>query len=158
MLTSEIARLIAVSPASVRVYARKYAKWLSPTAVTVKGATRNYTEQDARLMGFVASLTAQGIPHGEIETRIEASEHEAFDLPSSSEPSPEQVQVEQTALAVLIGQAQASVKREADLHDRIATLEREVGQAQGELTALKAQLEADRERQRQPWYRRLFGM
>lgn len=154
--TSEAARLAGCSAAAIRAYCKRYFDYLSPTARPTPGGDRQFNEEDVRLFAFIASQTALGITHEEVSTRLAAGEHMTFIVAREEPPPP--TAAEQTALSVLVMQVQAAAQREQGLYAQIATLSQQLGEARGELTALKEQAATAATAARLPWYRRLFGL
>lgn len=73
----QVADLLDASGSTVRRWAGEFAAHLSPAANPGKGANRAFTDDDLRILGYVASRTAAGIPVAEI----------AKELPTAQLPS-----------------------------------------------------------------------
>ena len=73
----QVADLLNTSGSTVRRWAGDFASHLSPAANPGKGANRTFTDDDLRVLAYVASRTAAGIPVAEI----------ARELPTASLPS-----------------------------------------------------------------------
>lgn len=145
------AALLGVSPAALRKYAGIYARHLSTEAT---GTPRAFTVADMRLFAFVAHATAMGRTHSAIQESItgQGEDFAAFswDAPDDTEnageaPSTALVPVAQLQAAQAL--LQDAQRREADARaeaeaarERIATLERELGRAEGELAARRRSL------------------
>ena len=73
----QVADLLDTSGSTVRRWAGEFADHLSGGANPGKGTARQFTDDDLRILGYVASRTAAGIPVAEI----------ARELPTASLPS-----------------------------------------------------------------------
>lgn len=146
------AKLANISVSSVKVYAGRFARYMSPGANPGHGITRNYSAADVRLLRFVGDLSRQAITQDEIAARLEAGALDDFDWmpPEDAATEPQEAATgTQSALAVvqfMQGELQAARAREDALRLEVADLRERVGRAEGELAAVK-----------RPWYRRLFG-
>jgi len=155
-----VARLLGISPAAVRKYADLYGRFLSTEAST---PPRTFTRDDARVFAYVARATSRGQTHDAILADLaDGAAYAAFvwtapdDADQDSQPAPAAlVPAAQLHAARLLLEESQRREREAQeraesaaraLQDRIATLERELGRAEGELAA-----------RRRPWWARLWG-
>ena len=164
--TKEAAELTGASRQSIRAYTPIYARYLSTEATPEPGKARRFTVSDLKLLAYVRHCTsAEGLTHDQVQESLAAGELEAFDWQPPEEPETEPqpettgalVPIEQVrAMQALLADAQRResdlADRERELLDKIEGLERELGQAQGELAGFKAG-------QRKPpgWWRALFG-
>ncbi len=157
--TGEIAKRIGVNPATVRYWADEYSEYLSETAGRrAPGAPRKFTDNDAAIMATIAAGRDKGLTHDQITAIIQQGSLET--LPDI--PTPEETEVRQSIALIAkpeyeraldrIQQLQSDLERaygerdkaiaqwQADtteLNDRIAALERELGQAQGKLEMIE---------------------
>ncbi len=83
MKTHELAKWLGLSPNTIRVWTREEFKtYLSPSAQGGDGRYRNFDEQDARVVAFIASLKQENIPIKEIHmTLTQMQEDDWEDLP-----------------------------------------------------------------------------
>lgn len=163
--TKQVSELTSASPQVIRQYTGRYARYLSTEATPEPGQPRRFTEADVRLIAFVYQATRQGKSHDDIAAALESGALDSFtwEAPATApQGSPEEAQADQAMLVPVtqLRAAQALLedarrREEAaqdtaeSLRSRIEELQRQLGQKEGELTALKAQ--------RAPWWRRLFG-
>jgi DNA-binding transcriptional MerR regulator len=155
------ARLLGISTGAIRKYSDLYARFLSTEATTTP---RTFTPADLRLLAYVARATSRGQTHDAILADLadDGAAYAAFvwtapdDADQDSQPAPAALvpAAQLHAARLLLEEAQRR-EREAQeraesaaraLQDRIATLERELGRAEGELAA-----------RRRPWWARLWG-
>ena len=68
--SGDIARMIELSPSTVRNWGNRYAIYLSPDAE--EGGERVYTVDDAAIFQKVAELRNEGFSHGEIDQQLQA--------------------------------------------------------------------------------------
>lgn len=153
----------------IRTYTERYKEYFSSEVQAQPGQPRRFTEQDLKLIAYIYQQTSQqGQKHEQVQTSLAAGalDEFAWQQPETEEdedehPSTDLVPVArlQAAHALLqdaqrreqeaIARAEEQAKA---MQDRLAALERELGKAQGELSAYKAM-------QRKPptWWTRLFG-
>ena len=131
---------------------------------------RRFTDADLKLITYIyQSTTDQNITYDEIEKCLQAGELDQFDW---QPPEPDQPQAPESASGETFGalipaerlqaaqvllhdaqqREQAAIEREQALQDKISDLERELGNAQGELAGFKAAT------YKAPnWWRAFFG-
>lgn len=165
----EAAELTGASRQIIRVYTGTYQRHFSTEgAPTQPGQPRRFTDQDIKLIAYIYQQTGQhSQKHDQVLASLAAGALDAFDWqpPEVSEseepgePSPGTALVPVERLQAAHALMQDAQRREEEAHaqaqalqDRLAALERELGKAQGELSAYKAM-------QRKPptWWARLFG-
>src|SRR5260370_25461160 len=67
MKPQQLAQLLKVAPNTIRKWAGKdYAEFLSPSGAGFNGAARTFSEQDARILAWVAEMKARNTPAQEI--------------------------------------------------------------------------------------------
>ena len=155
------ARLLGISTGAIRKYSDLYGRFLSTEAST---PPRTFTRDDVRLFAYIAHATTLGQTHDAVLAALAAggADYAAFawaaadDADQDSQPAPAAlVPAAQLHAARLLLEESQRREREAQeraesaaraLQDRIATLERELGRAEGELAA-----------RRRPWWARLWG-
>lgn len=154
----QVSEILGISPSAIRLYCDRYAVHLSTEATTTP---RKFTESDLRTLAFVAHSTAQGRTHDEIlATWAETFPGFEWEPPAPQEATDAGAMVPMAdviAMHALLQEAQRreqETKQEAQqqaesLREEIRRLERELGQREGELSALKTQ--------RRGWWARLFG-
>jgi len=157
----QVARMVGISPASLRNYTARYRQWYSERATPPPGQPRLFTPEDVRLTAYIAQATAAGATHDEIAAHLE----QAGGVPEDFQwtpPRPEEGPAEEeTAALVPNAQAQALLQlmarqleqaqdreaaaraeaqaRERELLEQLAQTQREIGQLEGELKAVKEQ-------------------
>jgi DNA-binding transcriptional MerR regulator len=161
--TKQAADITGISRQSLRAYTARYARFLSTDATPAAGIERKFTEADLRTLRFVYGITSAGRSHDEAIERLQAGELADFDW-QAPEPTtaPADARESMGALLVPIERLQASAalledarQREAaalaraeELAAENARLLKELGRAEGKLSA----------RYRAPvWWRTLFG-
>lgn len=165
---AEAAQITGASKPALRTYTNTYARWFSTDATPEKGGSRQFTEADLKLVAFIRLWTvSQNKSHAETAAALVAGELDLFDWqpPEAAEEPLEQPEAAGSALVpverlqaaqVLITDAK---QRETDAtarleqaQERISELERELGQASGELAGFKAA-----QHKAPAWWRALFG-
>lgn len=58
----EAAKLSALSVSGVKIYAKRYAPFFSPSANPERNVPRSYTDADVARLRLIGSLAKQGIP------------------------------------------------------------------------------------------------
>jgi DNA-binding transcriptional MerR regulator len=77
MKPQQLARLLNVSPATLRHWAGKeFGEFLSPNAAGINGAKRSFSEQDARILAWCAQMKAQNMPLVEIIATLKVASAE----------------------------------------------------------------------------------
>lgn len=144
MKSGELAQRLGVSDASIRNWAEMYRELLSPRGAGVQpGAAREFNEADALVLASVGLLRAQGVTHDDIrQTLQEGWRVEALpELPSAEETAARReiglVPVEaaerwKDRYELVAAQLLSLQERERDYLERIADLERQLGEASGE--------------------------
>lgn len=142
----EVADKLGISGPTLRVWAKQFATWLSATAqgsVSEEGtpATRNYSDDDLRVLLFAKRLLAQGLNYEQVRGRL----NQGIDSTPLEEVRP-LADREDVRIAIVGLQAALSAKDET-----IAALRQTVGEAQARAdaeraraNALAAQLDANR--------------
>lgn len=166
--TKEASALAGASRQIIRTYTDRYKEYFSPEVQAQPGQPRRFTAADLKLIHFIYTSTAeQKLTHEQVQTALSAGALEQFawqppETPENadqSETSTNTALVPISALQAAQALMQDAQRREEEareqtqaLQDRLATLERELGKAQGELSAYKAM-------QRKPptWWAKLFG-
>lgn len=69
----EVAAYLEVSPATLRRWSRRFARFLSPEAQGGEGGVhRRYREADLQVLGMIKGLLAQGYTYAQVERRLAA--------------------------------------------------------------------------------------
>lgn len=147
----QAAQLANLSVSGIKNIVGRYPEHFSATANPGPNIPRQFTARDVAVLRLVAALSKQNVPTAEIAARLESGE--TGDMPTDG-PQEATEAPQQAAQLVLVRDAMTALqqrlddsqRREDALHDRIAELERELGQAQGELS-----------QRRLSFWRRLFG-
>lgn len=144
----EAAKLSALSVSGVKIYAKRYAPFFSPSANPERNVPRSYTPEDVARLRLIGSLAKQGIPTAEIMARLESGE--TGDMPTDAAQNvmeaPQATQTAQAALVLVQTQMDALRARELELTERLIAAE-----------SRAAKLEAQLAEARKPFWRRLFG-
>ena len=166
--TKDASALTGASRQIIRAYTERYKEHFSREVQAQPGQPRRFTEQDLKLIAYIYQQTGQQAQkHEQVLAALSAGalEQFAWQPPEATEEA-EQGEVPPSTALVPISTLQAAQalmldaqRREEEareqaqaLQGRLAALERELGKAQGELSAYKAM-------QRKPptWWTRLFG-
>jgi len=151
MKTSDLARWLNLDTATIRHWTiGEYRSFMSPTAQGGDGRTRHFTEQDARILAFVASLKAQSTPKDEILVALNQMQSGNWaDLPPmpAVPPGVEPISmIPREAAEVSITTQRSALMREiAMLQDRAEQLETALVSERTAKDALQLQLTAARE-------------
>jgi DNA-binding transcriptional MerR regulator len=164
---AEASKLTGVAKPTLRTYTNRYQRYLSTDATPEHGAERLFTEADLTLLAFVYSYTSAGKTHGQVIEALQDNALDSFDwqLPESQPDSPQSADSIGEALVPMSRLQSAEMfvldakQREQTMAEQLeeaqkrnAELERELGQASGELAGFKAaQYKAPK------WWRALFG-
>ena len=162
----EASALTGIARPTLRTYTVKYARHLSTEATPEPGKERRFTEADLRLLAFVYQYTDAGETHEQVIDRLAAGELERFawSLPDSPESPPSDVDAPESASTALVPieryaavqtLLQDAQRREREALDKLAAAEGELRRLERELGAAQGRLSAQ---YRAPtWWRRLFG-
>lgn len=74
MKPQQLARLLDVNPATIRKWSEQFTEFLSPNAAGGGGAHRAYSEQDSRIMAWIAVMKAQNVSFSDIKTTLKAAQ------------------------------------------------------------------------------------
>ena len=171
MRTKDLASLLGLSTATLRDWTiNQYHSYLSPAAQGGTGKVRNFDDQDARIIAFVAAMRADAISHEVILDTLDNYQANGWqDLPPLPVAPPGHGPVtmipEHSAQAVLQEQRRAlmreiSIREDQieDLQDRLATettaheatratlsdIRQQLGQLQGQLQTLDSSMTRER--------------
>lgn len=173
MKIGEVARRLGVTTDIVRYAATSFSHHLSASAGgQAKGTTRQFDDRDCRVLATILKMRDQGLNAEQIDQALHTADLEPCpELPSAAEQAaresiglvaqPEYAraldrigELQQDLETAKIERAQALETWQTDvtrLNDRIATLEHELGKAEGELTAMRESY-----RPAEIWLRRLL--
>jgi DNA-binding transcriptional MerR regulator len=144
----EAAKLAGLSVSGVKIYAKRYAPFFSPSANPERNVPRSYTAQDVARLRLIGSLAKQGIPTAEIAQRLQ--DGETGDTPDDAAQNvidgPQATQAAQAALVLVQTQIDGLRARELALTERLIASEIRAARLEAELTAAKM-----------PFWKRLFG-
>jgi DNA-binding transcriptional MerR regulator len=164
--TKEASELTGVSRQALRVYTRRYARYLSTEATPDQGQERRFTLSDLRLVAFVYGQTSAGASHESVAERLAAGALDNFEWQPeqsteghSASETPEGALIPVERLQAAFELLQDAQQREQDALEQAAAAKAEItrltlelGKAQGEAETLKAS------RYRAPaWWRAIFG-
>lgn len=125
-------RAIGVTTSTIRNYTRdeRFIPYFSPTAVPSPGRIRQLTDDDVRLVRFIAENSNAGVPLAEIAQRL--ADHE-LDTYTPEEPQPEE-QPQQPALSLalqsVVSQLAEYQRTQAELTQALIESARDVARAQ----------------------------
>jgi DNA-binding transcriptional MerR regulator len=75
MKPNHLATLLGISGSTLRLWSGKeYAEFLSPNAVGINGAHRSFSDRDARIVAWIATLRGQNTPPVEIIAMLRAAQ------------------------------------------------------------------------------------
>lgn len=160
---TQAAKAAHISIQSLRNYAKRYVRFLSPHATPKAGETRWFTLQDIRLLAYIAhKTTKQNLSHDQLLAHLDQDTTEMEEFTDYSAPGGEQSESTELmppglirAYEVLLNDSkqreQRAVGREQELQQRVEQLERDLGRAQGALEAYGVT------RRRPKWWVWLFG-
>jgi DNA-binding transcriptional MerR regulator len=151
----EAAKLAGLSVSGVKIYAKRYAPFFSPSANPERNVPRSYTDADVARLRLIGSLARQGIPTAEIAQRLQ--DGETGEMPEDASQNvidgPQATQPQQTALTLAQSAVNAlTATLEAERHER-----QELAQRLQDAEIRAATAEALLQEAKKPWYRRLFG-
>ncbi len=164
-LPKDAQALVGVSASTLRNYTRDFERWLTTEATTTP---RRFTADDLRVLAFIRYRTAEKLATIEqVQAALDVGELDAFDWqpPAMATTATEGAEDTGSALVPLeslrLAQSllvdaqrreEASAQETAELRQRVESLQKELGRAEGELAAVKAG------RYRAPkWWRAVFG-
>lgn len=131
LTTKHVSRLFNISRETVRVWAREFNQYLSPSARPEKGQKRVYTDSDLEVFALIAEQKDAGLVYEQIHTMLQSGER-------GKAPDSE--------IVIVAGQETQKV---VALQRQIIDLERELQTAQsdramqaGQITELRQQLTA----------------
>lgn len=153
--TKDAAARSGASRQAIRAYTARHARYFSTEgAPTERGQARKFTEADIKLLAFIRHLTTdQGLTHDAVGEQLAAGALDKWVWASHSAPSATEERQEATGTLVSYERLQAALALLNDTKERedalaaqleasqaeIRALERALGKAEGELTALKGQ-------------------
>jgi DNA-binding transcriptional MerR regulator len=165
--TKEASELTGASRQAIRVYTTRYARYMSTEATPDAGSERRFTEADLRLMAYIYQQTKAGKAHDAVLEALVNGALETFDWEHSTTSRTVTIDAEtvgtalvpierlvatQALLQVEREERQRLLDRQLELTERLERTRQELGEALGELKAIKAQ------RRKPPaWWVRLFG-
>jgi DNA-binding transcriptional MerR regulator len=146
--TSEVARLLEVSPPTIRTYTQKFGDHLSPQANPGPGQQRTFTDEDVAVLSAARSLLQEGLTYAEATDRLSA-----VDLSEFAPPEQQQAEV----ALVPANAVQMIVQPYIEERDRILAerdlLQQEVRELSTELGELRGRLQEVSK----PWWQKLLG-
>lgn len=170
--TKEAADLIGCSPQILRTYTDRYARYFSTEATPEPGNVRRFTWSDLQVIAFIYTKTSksgENLTHERVQELLTAGDLDSFewqpDALSAAQSASESATDASTAL-VPLAQVQAvqalltdaqrrereAAERAEKMQERLETMQRELGEARGELSAYKSL------RPKRPaWWLWLFG-
>ena len=153
LTTSEVAKALGVSSATVRNYTQKFGNHLSAGA---NGRPRRFSDDDLRILNTARSLLAEGLRYEETNERLAVVDLE--ELEPLPEPEPETALVPVTSFRALMETYVQPYVQERDrvLAERNELLQ-EVREQREEIGHLRGQLEILQRQERKSWLQRLLG-
>ena len=145
MKTQDIAEHLSLATSTIRAWtAAEFKSYLSPTAQGGEGRTRNFTDQDARIIAFIASLKAQSTPSADIHSALKRLQAEEWvDLPpmptAPAGVAPVSLIPREAAETAVTTQRSALLREIAILQDRITGLEQQLERVQDKREAERAE-------------------
>ena len=151
MRTQDIAEYLSLATSTIRAWtAAEYKQYLSPTAQGGEGRARNFTDQDARIIGFIASLKAQSTPSADIHRALKRLQAEEWiDLPpmptAPAGVAPVALIPREAAETAVTTQRAALLREIAILQERITGLEQQLERVQDKREAERNESQRQRE-------------
>lgn len=146
MQTSDLAKLLSRPAVSIRKWAAEFGDYLSPTAAGGEGATRNFTEQDARIMAHISAMIQAGHSRDEIHASLKilaADDWQGLPVLPPTPPGMEPIAVVPTSTAD--AQRRSLVREIGALETQIDTLQDALNKERAQTAELQQQLMASRE-------------
>jgi len=153
--TSDVARRLGVSSATVRNYTQEFGDHLSPEASPLPGQPRRFIEDDLRVMATAKALLAEGLTYEGVRERLAAGVHlvEEAELPPPPEPEPEPAE---TAL-VPMASVRLIIEPYIQEQDRVLSERDELLSEVRELREGIGHLRGRLEERSKSWLQRLLG-
>ncbi len=168
---ADVERLLGISRPAVRVYATKYALWLSPEASPAPGAARRFRIGDLRVLAWIYQQSKENQTHEQIQATLK--DHDGVpasfdwlleaDAAAAASNVMEEPTSENTALvpvaALRAAQAlmQDARNREETMADQLASLQEENKRLNLELGEARGALGVYQGKKRPRWWVWLFG-
>lgn len=165
--TKDAAARSGASRQAIRAYTARHARHFSTEgAPAERGQARKFTEADIKLLAFIRHLTVdQGLTHDDVGQQLAAGALDPWEWDAPGALGASEERQGATGVLVPVERLQAALALLSDTKERedalaaqleatqteIRTLERALGKAEGELSALK-----DRP-QPKSWWGRLWG-
>lgn len=151
MKPSDVSRLTGIPASSLRTWSGEYAEYLSPAAAGGDGRKRDYSDQDIRILMYVADQKARNVIGEDIHASLKSMKITAWiDLPPlpNVPPGMEPVALipREAAETKIDMQRQALYKEIEWLQKQIEALEDELQQERADKKSLQAELSNYRER------------
>lgn len=138
-----LAKLIGVSPMTLRRWARLYDAHLTPRATPEKGEARFYSERDQRVFLLVKALRDAGVKPDDIRARLEDEQaHDYANLPEI--PDAWRGQPDETIPLALAGARASEMASIAALQTQVQHLTGRLEEATQRAERLEAELQAAR--------------
>lgn len=142
--TQDLCDLFQVSHQTVKVWAKEFSAYLSPTALPPAGKTRLFTEDDAQVLALIHQFREQGYHFADIHPALQAGQRGEIPTPTLSDKS-----------AMIPPQMVIRLRDEIDmLRAQLTTSNKSKDEAEGQVRLLKEQL-AQKEADIRQLYREL---
>lgn len=148
LTTSEVAKLLGVSAATVRNYTLKFGNHLSSGAT---GRPRRFSDDDLRIVNGAKSLLDEGLTYRQANERLSAIDLEDLEPP----PKPEETALVPVSSLRLIVEPYVQ-ERDRVIGERDELLQ-EIRELREQIGHLKGRLETLQGKERRPWLHRLLG-
>ncbi len=136
MQSNEAAKLIRIHPNTVRLWTTKYKEFFSSNGQGGSGSQRSLTEDDVRVLAYIASLKHDGLISDEVVAALKQAHERGFDmlpLPTSSN---------NTAIFPVVSREAAEtavVSERKIMAEHIRWLEGRVDELKGELKEVRVE-------------------
>jgi DNA-binding transcriptional MerR regulator len=161
--TRQAAQIANIATSTVRLYAKEYSDYLSPSATPAPGEMRHFTADDIAVFRTVKAMRDMGATSEQIfDTLASGERYEAVESPETPPRGPQKAPEAPTgatmALELVKGQVEA-LQNERDYLREQLTAERAARiEAERQAARLAGQLEAQQAQDERPsLWRRLFG-
>lgn len=152
MKTAELAKWLGLGTSTLRLWTNHdFKQYLSPTAQGGSGRVRSFTELDARIIGHVARLKAEGIPLDEIHTALDVMRRDEWRSLPDMPPAPPgagaiALMPREAAESAITSQRTGLLREISLLQDRVETLEEQLHTEQQRRTEVETELKQTYER------------
>ncbi len=155
MRTGEVSKRVGVSTETIRQWANTYSEFLSPAATPEKGAIRDYTDDDVRVLLTIKQNADRRRPVDEIKDILKSGER-VQEIPDIPDPMMDTVPALEYALVVeerdglkgKLALLQKVQDKNQGLQEKIADLQHRIGAAEKEAEIYKELYQEEKKRKK----------